>query len=199
MVGLGTKFSTKLEKNPMDNQTFVTELSKLRPGSTFLTLRGYRNEASEIADYSIAFHFSYENALKKSIEVLAKLDLQGDLEKQARHELLDSFAKSLARGAASPELEERDPTFSYFKDNAGNYVKGVKLHDKTNTLHLYGLVVHKRVLMPGLYADKNRRPLTVAKDKLRHLTPVGKFRSFKMTPFQVDSIAVENISLLPPE
>jgi len=199
MVGLGMKFSMKSEKNPMDNQTFVTELSKLRPGSTFLTLRGYRNEASEIADYSIAFHFSYENALKKSIETLAKLDLQGDLEKQARSELLNSFAKSLARGAASPELEERDPTYSYFKDSAGNYVKGVKMHADTHTLYLYGLVVHKRILMPGLYADKNRRPLTVAKDKLRHLTPVGKFRSFKMTPAQVDYIAVENLSLLPPD
>jgi len=189
----------RLEKIPMDNQTFVTELSKLRPGSTFLTVRGYRNEASEIADYSIAFHFSYENALKKSIETLAKLDLKEALEIQARDELISSFKTSLARGAASPELEERDPTFSYFKDNNGNYVKGVKLHEATNTLHLYGLVVHKKVLMPGLYAPKNSRPLTVAKGKLRYLTPVGKFRSFKMTPFQVDYIAVENISLLPPE
>lgn len=183
----------------MDNLKFVTELSKLRPGSTFLTVRGYRNEASEIADYSIAFHFSYENALKKSIEVLKSLDLKGDLEKQARTELLSSFNTSLARGAATPELEERDPTFSYFKDSAGGYVKGVKLHTKTDTLHLYGLVVHKRVLMPGLYAPRNQRPLTVAKDKLRYLTPVGKFRSFKMTPSQVDYIAVENVSLLPPE
>lgn len=193
------KFSMRLEKITMDNLKFVSELSKLRPGSTFLTVRGYRNEASEIADYSIAFHFSYENALKKSIEVLSKLDLTEKLELQARTELLNSFAMSLARGAASPELEERDPTFSYFKGDDGNYVKGVKLHAATDTLHLYGLVVHKRVLMPGLYASKNRRPLTVAKDKLRYLTPVGKFRSFKMTSFQVDSISVENVSLLPPE
>ncbi len=183
----------------MDNLQFVAELAKLRPGSTFLAVKGYKNEASEIADYSIAFHFSYENALKKSIETLAKLDLKDDLEKQARHELLNSFAKSLARGAASPELEERDPTYSYFKDDAGNYIKGVKLHTASNTLHLYGLVVHKRVLLPGLYAPKNQKPLTVAKDKLRYMTPVGKFRSFRMLPYQVDSISVQNVSLLPPE
>jgi hypothetical protein len=53
--------------------------------------------------------------------------------------------------------------------------------------------------MPGLYTKGNRRPLTVAKDKLRHLTPVGKFRQFKITPSQLDSISVENLSLLPPE
>lgn len=183
----------------MDTQTFVTELGKLRPSSTFLTLRGYRNEASEIADYSIAFHMSYENALKRSIKVLAELELTGDLEKQARFELLDSFAKSLARGAASPELEERDPTYTYFKDDDGNFIKGVKYHPGKDTVYLYGLIVHKRVLLPGMYKDKNSASLTVAKNKLRYLTPVGKFRSFKMTPSQVDSITVENLSLLPPE
>ena len=183
----------------MDQLQFVTELSKLRPGSTFLTVRGYRNEASEVADYSIAFHFSYENALNKSIDVLNALDLKTDLEKKARAELVDSFKRSLAKGAGSPELEDRDPTYSYFKDNDGIYVKGVKLHAASNTLHLYGLVVHKKVLLPGFYPPKNRRELTVAKDKLRYLTPVGKFRSFKMLPSQVDGIAVQNISLLPPE
>lgn len=182
----------------MDQKQFVTELSKLRPGSTFLTVRGYRNEASEIADYSIAFHFSYENALKKSIDVLEALDLKTALEKTARKELVDSFKRSLAKGAGSPELEDRDPTFSYFKDDAGNYVKGVKLHDKTGTLHLYGLVVHKKVLLPGIYAEKNKKELTIAKDKLRYLTPVGKFRSFRMLPWQLEGIAVQNISLLPP-
>jgi hypothetical protein len=181
----------------MNNHQFVTELGKLRPGSTFLAIRGYRNDHSEIADYSIAFHFSYENALKKSVETLAQLDLQTDLEKQARSELLNSFAMSLARGAGSPELEERDPTYSYFKGDDGEYIKGVKMHRDTWTLYLYGLVVHKRVLMPGIYAQKNKRAMTVAKDKLRYLTPVGKFRSFIMTPFQVDYISVENLSLLP--
>ena len=183
----------------MDSQTFVTELGKLRPSSTFLTLRGYRNEASEIADYSIAFHMSYENALKRSIKTLSELELTGDLEKQARFELLDSFARSLAKGAATPDLEERDPTYSYFKDDDGNYIKGVKYHPGKDTIYLYGLVVHKRVLLPGMYPTKNKAPLTAAKDKLRYLTSVGKFRSFKMTPAQVDSIQVENLSLLPPE
>lgn len=183
----------------MDQNQFVTELSKLRPGSTFLAVRGYRNEASEIADYSIAFHFSYENALKKSIEVLTGLDLQTDLEKQARAELIDSFARSLAKGASDAALEDRDPVYSYFKDENGDYVKGVKYHDASGTLHLYGLVVHKRTILPGIYPSKNKKPLTVAKDKLRYLTPVGKFRQFKITPEQVDSISVQNVTLLPPE
>jgi hypothetical protein len=182
----------------MDTTAFVTELSKLRPASTFLTIRGYRNDASEIADYSLAFHFSYENALKKSIEVLTKLDLQEALEKDARLELLNSFAKSLARGASTPELEDRDPTYTYFQDGDGNYIKGVKMHADTSTLHLYGTIVHKKILMPGIYPKVNSKPLTIAKNKLRSLTPVGKFRQFRLLASQVDSVAVEGLHLLPP-
>lgn len=181
----------------MDTMDFVQELSKLRPSSTFLTLKGYRNSHSEIADYNIAFHISYENALKKSLKVLAELNLQTDLEKLARLELLESFAKSLGTMAAVP-IEERDDAYTHFTDDDGNYIKGIKMHTDTGTLHLYGLVVNKRVLMPGIYPQKNQKPLTVAKDKLRYLTPVGKFRQFRLLASQVDRISVENLSLLPP-
>ena len=185
----------KSVKKTMDNLQFVTELAKLRTGSTFLVLKGYRNEASEVADYNIVFHMSYENALKKSIEVLSELTLTGDLEKLARLDLISSFTKSLGNPV---KVEDRESAYAYYVDDDNTPIKGVKLHVATNTLHLYGLVVNKRVYMPGMYAKTNKKPLTVAKDKLRHLTPVGKFRQFKILPSQVDSISVENLSLLPP-
>ena len=182
----------------MDNLQFVTELANLRPSSTFLTLKGYRNEANEVADYSIVFHMSYKAAVERSIKVLDALTVATDLEKQAKTELLASFNKSLAN--AETPIEEIDDAYTRFFDNDGSYIKGVKLHTKTGTLHLYGLVVHKNVKMPGIYGPGgNRKPLTIAKDKLRHMTPVGKFRQFKILPSQLDSISVENLSLLPPE
>jgi hypothetical protein len=176
---------------------FVTELGKLRSSSTFLTLKGYRNESSEVADYNMVFHMSYANALQKSLDVLKKLKTPTDLEKQAKSELMESFQTSLTKMATTP-LEDVDDAYTRFTDDDGAYIKGVKLHTNTNTLHLYGLVVHKRVVLPGNYAKKNKKPLTLAKDKMRYLTPVGKFRQFKITPAQVESISVENLSLLPP-
>ena len=194
------KFSKESEKNPsMDTTQFVTELSKLRTASTFLTLHGYRNDASEIADYNIVFHMSYENALKKSIETLSALDLEGDLEKQARFELIESFTRSLGNMASTAMEELDDHIYTHFKDDDGQYIKGVKMHNESGELHLYGLIVHKRTRLPGIYPTKNKRPLTIAKDKLRYLTPVGKFRQFKLNPSQVDSITVEKLELLPPE
>jgi hypothetical protein len=181
----------------MNKVQFVTELSKLRPSSTFLTVAGYRNEHSEVADYSIVFHMSYKNALERSIATLQALSLTSVLDQQARDELLVSFHSSLAKVNVSP-IEERQDAYQHFLDESGNYIKGVKLHTKTSALHLYGLVVHKRVLMPGMYPVRDEKPFAKAKRQMRHLTSVGKFRQFKILPSQVDHISVDNLTLLPP-
>lgn len=177
---------------------FISELSKLRPSSTFLSVMGYRNEHSEIANYSLLFHMNYKNALKRSIIELDSIVPSDDLMAQAKEELINSFNTSLIK-METTSVEEIDDGYTRFFDESNRYIKGVKMHSATGTLHLYGLVVHKQVIMPGVYAVKNKRPLTIAKDKLRRLTSAGKFRQFKMLPDQVDYITVEKMSLLPPQ
>ena len=182
----------------MNQEQFVAELAKLRTSSTFLTLKGYRAESGEIADFNIVFHMSYKNALLRSLAVLESIVPSDALEAQAKKELTESFMTSLDKIETTP-IEEIDDAYRRFTDSDGQYIKGVKLHEETNTLHLYGLVVQKKVLMPGVYKKVNSKPLTIAKDKLRRQLPVSKFRQFKITPDQVDSVSVENLSLLPPE
>jgi hypothetical protein len=181
----------------MDRKQFVEELSKLRPSATFLSLSGYRNEHSEVADYSIVFHISYENALKRSVAVLDAVVPVDTLHALAKQELIDGYNKSINKIALTP-IEEIDDAYTRFFDADGSYIKGVKLHTATDTLHLYGFVNTKRVIIPGQYPKRNKRDLTKAKDELRKLCPVEKFRQFKITPTQVDRISVENLSLLPP-
>lgn len=181
----------------MNREEFIEALSNLRPASTFLTLKGYRNGAGEVSDFSIAFHIDYRQALRKSIEIVDEMKLTTPLEKLARDELIESFNKSLVKMEDTP-LEEMEDGYTRFFDEEGNHIKGVKLHNATDTLHLYGLVVHKRVRVPGVYPVVNSRKLTIAKDKLRYLTPVGKFRQFRITPYQVDKISVENLTLQSP-
>jgi len=174
---------------------FVEEIAKLKPCSTFMSIHGYRNEHSEVADYSIVFNMSYTNALKRSIETLNTMSLSNDLERQARDELISSYTKSLANPI---KVEEREPHYEYFVNEEGEPIKGIKVHSLTNTLHLYGLQVHKRVLMPGSYPVVNSRPLTIAKKKLSSLTSVGRFRQFRLTTSNVDKVCVEKLELLPP-
>lgn len=181
----------------MDKKQFVAELAKLRPPATFLYLHKYRNEFCEVSDFSIIFHMNYENALKRSIEALDEVIPKSNLEADAKRDLIYSYRDSIKKIASTP-LNKINDEYTRFFDTKGNYIKGVKMHTATNTLYLYGLVVKKYVVSPGWYPPDNRRELTVAKDKLRRLCPVEKFRQFRILPDQVERISVENVSLLPP-
>jgi hypothetical protein len=179
----------------MDNQLFIEALSKLRPSSTFLTIRGYSNDHGEVADYSIIFHINYRSALERSLLQLESIVPENDLEAQAKKELITSYKTSLEKMDTIP-LEEAEENYTYFKDENGHPIKGVKLHKENNTLYLYGLVVHKRVLIPGNYKEVKSRPLTLAKNKLKRDLSVNKFRQFKILPSQIEEINVEHLSML---
>lgn len=181
----------------MTKESFVSELSKLRPASTFLNLHKYRNEAGEVADYNIVFHMSYENALKKSVAILESLVPDSDLQAAAKHELLNSYHASIAQ-INKTKIEDINDSYTRFFDSDGSYIKGVKMHTESGVLHLYGLVHQKIVLMPGTYKKKNSLPKTIEKNKLASRCPVSKFRQFRLLPSQVEGIKVEGLYLLPP-
>jgi len=181
----------------MNNEQFVAELGKLNKSATFLTLSKYRNAQGSVADYSIVFHISYKSALEKSIQILQSLPINTEVERQAQEELLESFNRSLNNIHTTDDVS-KEAHYATYEDTYGNTIKGCKLHRATNTLHLYGRVVNKKVYIPGSYKEKNSRPLTRVKAKMRNKCPVGSFRQFKITPDQVERIQVQNLSLLPP-
>jgi hypothetical protein len=124
-----------------------------------------------------------------------------DLEAEAKAELIDGYQKSLTKTQTIPVEEIDDAYTRFFDPITHDYIKGVKLHTTSNTLHLYGFINSKRVIKEGSYLVKSdtRRPLTKAKDQLRKLCAVNKFRQFRITPKQVDHISIEHLSLLPPQ
>lgn len=180
----------------MDRKQFVAELAKLRQNSTYLSLIRYRNEFSELADYNILFHMSYENALVKSIQAVKDYTPQFEMERQAKVQVLAGYERSLADLRVTA-IEDIDDAYTRFFDN-GRYIKGVKMHTATTCLHLYGLINFKRVLSPGLYPPDTRSTMTALKDRIRRLGPAHKFRQFRILPSQVERISVEKLTLLPP-
>lgn len=182
----------------MNKIEFVTELAALRTGSTFLTLHKYENAKGEVADHLIVFHMSYENALKKSLELARAHVAVSELEKQARNEVIASYEKSLKKMAETP-VEEIDDQYQRFIDTDGSYIKGVKVHRDTSELYVYGKAHLKRIITPGIYKKVNSRPLTIAKREIQKLCPASKFRQYKVNPSQLEKIRVENLTLLPPE
>lgn len=181
----------------MNKNAFVNAISNLRPSSTFLSLVDYCNSQEEVADYSIVFHVSYQHLLERSIEQLESYQPLDDLEKEAKLSLLDSYRRSLQKVKESP-IEEREDGYRHFQDSEGGWIKGVKLHEETETLHLYGKIVHKTVKKGGSKKEVKSSPLTLAKQKLSRDLPVSKWRQFKLTPNQVGKITVEHMSLEAP-
>lgn len=167
-------------------------LSNIRPDSTFLSLKKYRNANNEVADYQIIFHASYENAIKRSISFLEGYQVDGDIENQAKSELLASFHATLSKG----EDEVAGVYERVFGDN-GKPIKGVKVHKENGTAYIFGMLHNKFVYQAGIYKPVNKANLTMAKDRLRKMVPVSRFRQFIVKPGSCEEIKVENLSFLP--
>jgi|SRR3990172_3124213 len=161
----------------------------MRPGSTILAVRGYHDKHNGVSDFALCFHASYHNAIKRSIAVLQGWACDDPLAEQARQELIASYNDSLTgSNPRATSAKAYEPVF----DCQGMMVPGVKWHTDNGELHLWGFRVWKRVIIPGEFPTRNRRPLTVAKDVLRQHLPTHRFRQFILTDSTVDSLAVEN-------
>lgn len=180
----------------MDHSSIIEKLQTLRPNSTFLSITDYTNNQNELADYNIVFHVSYESLLKRSVDKLIQYQPKNDIELQAKRELLTSYTNSLKKLETS-DIDQVSDGYRHFYDDSGRMIKGVKLHEETDVLHLYGLVVHKKVKQSATSTKKtNSKDLTLAKNKIVNTLPISKWRQFKIQPDRVAKIAVENINLL---
>lgn len=176
----------------VDVKNLVKTFANLRPSSTFLSIKEYQNNDGEVSNFGLVFHVSYLTLLNKSLAIAEKFNPSNELESQAKLEILQSLKNSIDKVKTTP-IEEVDDAYHHFADDAGNFVKGVKLHKNTGELHLYGYQIHKEVLIPGVYKKVNSKPLTLAKRAIEKQLPVKKWRQFKLTPEKFREIKVEGI------
>lgn len=170
----------------------------LRGGSKFLSIKKYVNNHNEVSNFSICFHINYRNAVERSIDMLRKMsmkslktaDLDLHLFEQGKVELLQSMADYLAGNSRSTVAHVyEDVSYDGKKD-----IKGIKYHPDTDTLHLYGFLVSKKVILPVKMED-NREALTRAKDRIRDRLPCNRYRQFKLRPNNFEQILVEKMVL----
>lgn len=176
-------------------KTLLSHIDNLRPSATFIAIKGYKAESGEISDFNVVFNISYHNALIKSHKIVSDFVPTNEIEIQAKKELLESFEKSLSSNVEPTNDEVYRSVF-----NAdGEKLSGVKIHRETGELHLYGLLVNKKITKSIDHKKVNSRPLTIAKNKIRNLCPVSKFRQFKLTENNFQSISIEKIEHLSSE
>lgn len=149
-------------------------LAKSPTGVSFVSIKGYKNSFGEVSNNLVNVGASLENAKNKDIETLQSLDvttLNGDsiLLETARVELINSFIKP---------NENR----SQGQINAYTIVaKGIKVHNETGEIYIFGLRQSKKIIEQGVYPIVNSKPLTLAKNELRKELKSNKFTQYKLS------------------
>ena len=144
-------------------------------GVTFVSIRNYTNSHNEVSNNLVNVGASYENAKRKDIETLENLNVSEhsfkstpDLIEEARIELIKAFLKP-------------DENRSQGQINAyTQIVPGVKVHNETGVLYVYGYRENKTTLKQGEYKEVKSKPLTIAKNELRKLLRTGKFTQYAL-------------------
>jgi hypothetical protein len=72
--------------------------------------------------------------------------------------------------------------------------KGIKVHNSTGEVYVFGLRLKKEVIQEGTYPKVNSRELTIAKKILSKELKSSKFTQFKMDSISEIRIAGEEIT-----
>jgi hypothetical protein len=94
--------------------------------------------------------------------------LDKTLLEQARTELIASFI-------APEKARSEGQTNAYTP-----IIDGVKVHNETGVIYVYGYREKKEILTEGNYPVVNSKPLTIAKNELRKKLSTGKFTQYSI-------------------
>ena len=143
-------------------------------GVSFVSVT-YINQQNEKHQTLFNVGVDYQRAKQKDIEFLKQLDvttMSSDLDDElleiARIVLLDSFIKP---------SKTRSEGIANAYTHLGN---GLKVHNETQTVYVYGMKVSKRVIEEGDKQEDTRSELTKAKDAIRSLLKSTQYRQFKI-------------------
>jgi hypothetical protein len=148
-------------------------LAKSPTGVSFVSIKGYTNSYSEVSNNLVNVGASLTNAKVKDIETLKNLDVttlgaDSILLEKARVELINSFI--------NPNENRSNGQIDAYTIIA----KGIKVHNETGDIYIFGLRTSKTVIEQGVYPIVNSRPLTIAKNLLKKDLKSSKFTQYKI-------------------
>ena len=148
-------------------------VSKSITGVSFVSIRNYTNQSKEVSNNLINIGIRYESAKAKDIEFLQNLDLT-KLEAKSELSVLAMAKNELIASFIQPSESRSNGQ----KDAYTHIVSGLKVHNETGLLYIYGYRENKTILVEGEYKKVNSSPLTIAKNELRRLLKTGKFTQY---------------------
>ena len=142
-------------------------------GVSFFSIKNYTNSSNEVANVLINVGINYEKSKEQDLAFLENLkytDHEFKCNKAdfdvARLELIVSMIKP-NENRSNGQKDAYTPIFS-----------GVKVHNETGVLYIYGYRVSKKVLVEGEYKEVKSSPKTLAKKEIQKLLKTGKFAQY---------------------
>lgn len=155
----------------------------------FASLTYKSKGTGEIARYTLNLNFSYTQLVEKSITELEILMAENsdwnDLQKQAANEVMASLLKTREAHAKGEQNTDYTKRGQYI--HIGN---GINMNTTDNSIQLFGRKINKVVIQPSQYKKVNSKPLTIEKEKIRKMLPVGQFKEFSLDAGQVEQMKV---------
>lgn len=182
----------------MNKEDIVSILHQIRPNHTFLSIYNYENNYKEISHFSLSFHASYINVLNKSLDCLRTITFKDPIYRIAKDEVMESL-KTSVYDMEHHNYHNCTKHYDYFFGQDKRIVKGVKLHRNSECLHMTGYLLRKEIITPGTYPERKLSPKCFAKNRIRDMLRIGKYRQFKIALDRFDYARIENHTILPPE
>ena len=157
-------------------------IAKSPTGVTMVSIREYQNSNGEISNNIVNIGANLDNARKKDIEFLKGKSGTTEIDELARLELI----KSLETPNANRSKGQIDAYTTI--------TKGIKVHNVTGEIYVFGLRMKKEIVHQGTYPVVNSKALTIAKNVLRKELKSSKFTQFKISEISEIRIAGEEIS-----
>jgi hypothetical protein len=162
--------------NPLQVIKEFLSTDKSRFVSVVYTAKG----TGEKARHLLHLNVHYGRVVARDLNVLNATITETPLEAQAKTELIDSLKST---------LEGYNPNYTkhgYYEQLVPN--RPVFFHQ--NTLYIKGFSVDKKVIEAGVYKEVKSAPLTLAKNRLRKLLKVNKFREFILDLDRIETVKI---------
>ena len=143
-------------------------------GVSFVSVT-YVNQQNEKHQTTFNVGVDYYKAKQKDIKFLQDLDVY-DMECSLPFDLLEQAREELLSSMISPSKNRVDG----IKNAYTNVGHGLKIHNETQVLYVYGMKVNKTIITNGDYKEDTRKPLTRAKDTLRSLLKSTQYRQYEL-------------------
>lgn len=152
-------------------------IEKSPTGVSFINIKNYTSKSTgEVSDHLINIGVSYENQKAKDIKFLENM-LPLKMKWKSSLPLIVEAQVKIRESLLRP-----NETMSNAQQDAYTpLAKGIKYHNETGALYIYGYGVKKTVIVPGEYKHTNHRPLTIAQNEIKKYLRTEKFRNFALS------------------